>query len=278
MLGLINSANLTDGIDGLASSVAFAIGISLFYISAALSPELAFISSAIVGATVGFLFFNLHPAKIFMGDTGSLFLGAIIASSSNLIENEIVSLYFDRNENGVPTQWVKYVKNNLMQIAPNYTMKRMLDDYFAQYYNKLIERTDMMRENRYQKAFEIAAWKKNVEANWDKLEVEAIKIPDPSVRSLNFGDAIVAEITLKTPGLNRGDVGIEIVFGTKDKNGNDKVMKVEQLQLVDAGEGWARYYIDLPLNKAGMFDYTFRIYPTHELLPHRQDFALVKWI
>jgi glucan phosphorylase len=196
----------------------------------------------------------------------------------NLIENEIVSLYFNRNEKGIPTQWVKYVKNNLMQIAPNYTMKRMLDDYFAQYYNKLIERTDMMRENRYQKAFEIAAWKKNVETNWDKIEVEAIKIPDPSVRSLNFGDAIVAEITLKTPGLNRGDVGIEIVFGTKDKNGNDKVMKVEQLQLVDAGEGWARYYINLPLNKAGMFDYTFRIYPTHELLPHRQDFALVKWI
>ena len=98
------------------------------------------------------------------------------------------------------------------------------------------------------------------------------------MRSLTFGDAIVAEITLKTPGLDRGDVGIEIVFGGKDKNGNDKVMQVEQLQLVDAGDGWARYYINLPLNKAGMFDYTFRIYPNHELLPHRQDFALVKWI
>ena len=135
-----------------------------------------------------------------------------------------------------------------------------------------------MRENRYQKAFEIAAWKKKVEANWDKIEVESIKIPDSSLRSLTFGDVIIAEITLKTPGLDRGDVGVEIVFGGKDKNGNDKVMQVEQLQLVDAGEGWARYYINLPLNKAGIFDYTFRIYPTNDLLPHRQDFALVKWI
>ena len=196
----------------------------------------------------------------------------------NLIENEIVSLYFDRNEKGVPTRWVQYVKNDLMQIAPNYTMKRMLDDYYNQYYNKLIERTDFMRENRYEKAFEIAAWKKNVLANWDKIEVESIKIPDSSVRSLTFGDVIIAEITLKTPGLNRGDVGVEIVFGGKDKNGNDKVMQVEQLQLVEAGEGWARYYINLPLNKAGIFDYTFRIYPNNDLLPHRQDFALVKWI
>ena len=196
----------------------------------------------------------------------------------NLIENEIVSLYFDRNEKGVPTRWVQYVKNDLMQIAPNYTMKRMLDDYYNQYYNKLIERTDFMRENRYEKAFEIAAWKKNVLANWDKIEVESIKIPDSSVRSLTFGDVIIAEITLKTPGLNRGDVGVEIVFGGKDKNGNDKVMQVEQLQLVEAGEDWARYYINLPLNKAGIFDYTFRIYPNNDLLPHRQDFALVKWI
>ena len=95
---------------------------------------------------------------------------------------------------------------------------------------------------------------------------------------MTFGDVIIAEITLKTPELDRGDVGVEIVFGGKDKNGNDKVMQVEQLQLVDAGEGWARYYINLPLNKAGIFDYTFRIYPTNDLLPHRQDFALVKWI
>ena len=55
-------------------------------------------------------------------------------------------------------------------------------------------------------------------------------------------------------------------------------MSVEQLQVVDSGEGWARYYINMPLNKAGVFDYTFRIYPNNEMLPHRQDFALVKWI
>lgn len=124
MLGLINSANLTDGIDGLASSVAFAIGISLFYISAALSPELAFISSAIVGATVGFLLFNLHPAKIFMGDTGSLFLGSLIASSSNLIENEVVILmvsgvYVVEGFSVVlQVLWYKLTKKRIFKMAP----------------------------------------------------------------------------------------------------------------------------------------------------------------
>ena len=93
LVGLINSANLTDGIDGLASSVAFAIGISLFYVSASLNVESSIISATVIGAAVGFLFFNLHPAKIFMGDTGSLFFGAVISSVAFSLNNPLLLLF-----------------------------------------------------------------------------------------------------------------------------------------------------------------------------------------
>ena len=93
LLGIVNCANLTDGIDGLASSVAFAVGVSLLYISAALNPEVALVSSALIGGTVGFLIFNLHPAKIFMGDTGSLYLGALIAATSISLDNPILIIF-----------------------------------------------------------------------------------------------------------------------------------------------------------------------------------------
>ena len=93
LLGIINCANLTDGIDGLASSVAFSIGVSLLYISAALSTETGIISSAIIGATVGFLIFNLHPAKIFMGDTGSLYFGSLIACCGFTLGNPILIIF-----------------------------------------------------------------------------------------------------------------------------------------------------------------------------------------
>ena len=93
LLGVVNSANLTDGIDGLASSVAFSIGISLFYISAALNVETSVIASAIIGTAIGFLIFNLHPAKIFMGDTGSLFFGALISSCAFTLKNPILIIF-----------------------------------------------------------------------------------------------------------------------------------------------------------------------------------------
>ena len=196
----------------------------------------------------------------------------------NTFENEIIPMYFKRDKDGVPTEWIQYMKNDMMQIAPFYTMKRMLDDYFAQYYNRLIERTNWMRADRYAKAFEIVDWKRNIEANWDKIEVESIKVPDPDVRPLTFGDVFIAEITLKTPGLKKGDVGIEMMIGEKNNGVVNKLVRVVPLQLVDSGEGWARYYINLPITYAGIINYTFRIFPTNEMLPNRQDLPLVKWI
>lgn len=93
LLGLVNSANLTDGIDGLSSSVAFSIGVSLFYISAALNVETSIISATIIGASIGFLLFNIHPAKIFMGDTGSLFFGALISSCAFTLKNPVLMIF-----------------------------------------------------------------------------------------------------------------------------------------------------------------------------------------
>lgn len=90
LLGITNCANLTDGIDGLASGVSFAVFISCFYLSCALSVEASMFSAAMIGASIGFLLFNIHPAKIFMGDTGSLFLGAAAACVVFTLDNPLL--------------------------------------------------------------------------------------------------------------------------------------------------------------------------------------------
>lgn len=90
LLGIINCANLTDGVDGLAASVALAIGVVLFYMSSSVAADAAILSTSLIGASVAFLFFNLHPAKIFMGDTGSLFLGALAVSIVFTLDNPLL--------------------------------------------------------------------------------------------------------------------------------------------------------------------------------------------
>jgi len=83
ILATTNAINLTDGIDGLSSSVSIIIITCLTSIAVIFKKEEAVIfGSIVIGAILGFLIFNLHPAKVFMGDTGSLFLGGVISSIS----------------------------------------------------------------------------------------------------------------------------------------------------------------------------------------------------
>jgi hypothetical protein len=196
----------------------------------------------------------------------------------NTLENEIVPLYYARNVHEVPTGWVAAMKKCLREISPRFTMKRMMDDYFEKYYNKLIERTNWMRENRYQKAFEINAWKTRVRNAWDKVEVKSLLLPDTNVRPLTFGEQFIAEITLLTPDLEPGDLAVELLFAKKNNDVANEITGVHEMKLVDSGDTWVKYYIKVPITRSGVYNYTFRVYPTNKMLPHRQDFPLVKWI
>ena len=94
LVGITNCANLTDGLDGLATSVAFGIAISVLYLSYSSQESAAFICVSLIGAAIGFLIFNIHPARIFMGDTGSLFLGSLIASLAFELGNPFAAISY----------------------------------------------------------------------------------------------------------------------------------------------------------------------------------------
>ena len=92
LLGTVNCANLTDGVDGIASGVAFAIGLSMAHMSVNSNYEVEFIAFVIMGAAIAFLIFNIHPASIFMGDTGSLLFGSLIAAACFSLGNMLIIL------------------------------------------------------------------------------------------------------------------------------------------------------------------------------------------
>ncbi len=124
LIGCVNCANLTDGIDGLAAAVAFGAGLSLFYISSAFIPHLTYLSAVLMGATIGFLIFNLHPARVFMGDTGSLLLGALVAGASFSFQNPLLlfsfgSVYILEGVSVVlQVLYYKCTKKRLFKMAP----------------------------------------------------------------------------------------------------------------------------------------------------------------
>jgi len=91
IVGCVNAVNLTDGVDGLCGSVT--VPVMVFFTAVAIAMgkyDLALLPASLVGGLVGYLFYNWHPAKVFMGDTGSLFLGGIVCGLAFALDMPIV--------------------------------------------------------------------------------------------------------------------------------------------------------------------------------------------
>jgi len=193
-----------------------------------------------------------------------------------MLENEITPLFYDRNNHGVPAGWVKYVKNSIAGVAPNFTMNRMLNDYEKRFYSKLEKRSRNMKKNSYAMARDLAAWKKAVLKLWDEVKVIGFKHPDISKKSISLGDKYPAEVILDLGMLSSSDIGVELVIPNYTSE-NGQCTHTEEFELVNQEDGKATFRVEFTPARSGFFEYGIRIYARHKDLPHRQDFALVKW-
>jgi len=196
----------------------------------------------------------------------------------NLMEDEILPMYYKLDAKGLPSEWIADVKNCISDIAWNFTMKRMLDEYFEKFYNPLIARSRLMKENNCLHAIELASWKEHIHREWNYLEVLSVKLPDTSRYNLKLGDEFKAEIKIRTNGINASHIGIDAIFGYRVSNAIPEPLFVKQLQLANAYKHEATFECSFPLEYTGLLDYAFRIYPTHPLLAHRQEIPLLTWV
>jgi phosphorylase/glycogen(starch) synthase len=196
----------------------------------------------------------------------------------NMLEYEIVPAYYSFNEQDLPVEWISHIKNTMVRIAPEFTMKRMLDDYYEKYYSKLWERNKLLVADNFEKAKEMAAWKKTMTEEWDNIEVLSYKFEIPEENVYHSGHDYKAEITLDVKKIPKEHVGVEFVFTQLNKNGEYEFIDSQEFKLVNNKNGRCFYRANLIPEKAGTFFYGIRIYPKHKDLPHKQDFYLLRWI
>ena len=196
----------------------------------------------------------------------------------NMLEYEIVPAYYSFNDQGVPVEWISHVKNTMVRIAPEFTMKRMIDDYYEKFYSKLATRNEYLKNNDFEKAKEISAWKNAMRAEWDNIEVINYSFDKTDDNIYKSGHDYRAEIALHVKHIPKENVGVEFIITTLGKNGEYKYVDREEFKLVSCKAGKCLYRATLVPEKAGSFYYGIRIYPKHTDLPHRQDFYLLRWI
>lgn len=196
----------------------------------------------------------------------------------NTLENDILPTYFDHNEAGISEKWVGYIRNIIAEVAPIFTMKRMLDDYYDRFYGKLADRRQKIFASDYQLGRELAAWKKEVRNKWEHLSVADMQVYDTDNYPLPLGKPFEATIQLDLDGIKAAHIGVELVFFKRTRHNELQLEKVIPLKLTGQEGKVATYQCSVDPEISGIYEYGFRVYPWREALPHRQDFNLVWWL
>ena len=199
------------------------------------------------------------------------------ATIYSILETEILPLYYARNKKGYSEGWIKSVKNSIAQIAPHYTMKRQLDDYYSKFYCKEAKRFKELSANDNAKAKEIAAWKEEVVAKWDSIEiVSKEREADIAQGDIESGKEYTITVVVDEKGLNDA-VGLELVTTYTTPEGKQHVYSVEPFSVVKKEGDLYTFQAKHSLSNAGSFKVSYRMFPKNPDLPHRQDFCYVRW-
>ena len=198
------------------------------------------------------------------------------ATIYSMLENQIIPLYFNKNYKGYSPEWIQYIKRSIGHIAPIFTMKRQLDDYISRFYQPEAKRAHKLALHDFAKAREIVAWKEEVASKWHDIHVIEADYNDSLSNALSTGSDLEVKCKIDTKGL--GDsIGVELVY-YREHDGESTFAGTEDLKIVNKEGTIYTYALKVKIKEAGIFRYALRMYPNNKDLPHRMDFAYVRWI
>ena len=179
----------------------------------------------------------------------------------------------------IPEDWVGMIRNNIAHVAPEFTMNRMIRDYINRFYMKLYRRTMQLKKNDYLVPKELARWKHRILTHWKNIEVLEYDIPDVTREEFVVGETYTGRVILDLDGLSSEEIGVEMVM-TNSASGNEQSVFRGTLDFdcTKSDGSVAEYTFTQNVAETGLFDVGFRIYPKHDMVPHRMDFPLVRWI
>ena len=195
----------------------------------------------------------------------------------SIFENEIIPLFYNRNKDNIPVNWIKYIKNNLALIAPEFTTNRMIHDYINKFYKPLCKSNKEVSDNNYLQAIELALWKQKLINAWNDIDIVSIDFPNTTKHDYLIGQTYHGEIILDLHELKPDDIGIDMVIA--DNFTSMKECKyVYPLKFITHTENLCIYSTDIQLNTPGNFEYGLRLYPKNTNLKHKMDFNIVRWL
>ena len=194
----------------------------------------------------------------------------------DLLENQIVPMFYDRDEHGVPRQWVSRMKKSIAKLAPFFNTNRMVQEYTEKLYLPAISRTWMLSANHLEKSVELAHQKYRLRDAWPKLRVEQVKADTAS--PIGVREALSLDVVVQLGDLGDEDVRVQMYCGVLDNDNQLASGQVSDMEHAEAlGGGRHRYVGHICVATSGRHGFAIRIIPGGELFTDVNEPGLIYW-
>lgn len=190
------------------------------------------------------------------------------------LEDAIVPLYYTRDSNGVPTGWVKRMKNAIKSCAPTFSMRRMVKDYTELYYLPAAVSGERYRADNFRLARAVAAWKRNLNQQWQALHLQAEMVGS---NQLTVGEALQVRARLWLNGIAASQVAVELLTGAQDNRGQLLAPTVIPMQAAGQQDGALLFEGAITPADSGVFVVGVRARPTHDGLINPAETGVSRW-
>lgn len=194
----------------------------------------------------------------------------------DILEKEIVPLYYRRRDDGVPHEWMRYVKNSIQTLCPFFNTNRMLEDYIRLAYLPSHQRHETLYADNQKLARELAAWRARVEKGWPQVNV--VSQEAPASGEMLVGRQLDVRAQIKLGELQPADVEVQLVHGRVDALGQFAQFEPVVMHNGDRGQDSAyTYQGSFTCNQSGQYGYAIRVLPRHDHFASPFSTGLIAW-
>src|SRR5690606_1257708 len=193
----------------------------------------------------------------------------------DLLERQVVPLFYERYGGPVPRRWLKKVRKSLASLGPKVTASRMVRDYVTELYEPTAARADALWADGMARAKALAAWKERVREEWHGVHIDRVD-GDPTVADLGGTRRVEAVVSLGA--LSADDVDVQLIHGPVGQS--DELTSREVVSMSVAGpaeDGHVRYAGEFETRHAGRYGFTVRVVPRHPDLASSAEMGLAAW-
>ncbi|PSB56985.1 alpha-glucan family phosphorylase [Chamaesiphon polymorphus] len=194
----------------------------------------------------------------------------------DLLEQEIVPLFYDRDKEGLPRKWIAKMKDAIRLNCPTFNTARMLRDYATVGYFPASDRNHVVTDNHYQAGKDLAHWKQKMLKHWGDLKVQTVDVSAPE--DINVNQSISVKSLIQLGSLEPHDVQVELYKGAVDTNG--KIVNADTTVMTYQGRdnnGNSLYTSEIAYAASGLQGLSLRVLPHHPHLSNPYELGSILW-